>query len=804
MITRSLLMIVFFAVAAVSGASQQRSVTINGRVIEDSASAPLSFARIREQSAKTSVLADRYGRFSLRLTSTDAHTCTIVTTLLGYSTDTIRIPLRDTSIIITLKPRALRTSEVLVSAEDPARQIMRRVLERRKQQEVLLRSYSYMLYTKFIATTDTTTALRSTGRGDSTIVSILESFSRGYYKYKNNYFNEIVQRRQSANVPPQANSVTFGTNLNVYEDVITILGEEIETPFSSSALETYNFTLRSIDEDDTVKIEVHPKSSLRRAFDGYIYIDQRHNIPVEVQLTPSSAVNLPFDAKLRYRQTFQVQDSAIVPEALSIESTLQASLFWIASPRLDIDIDTYCYDYRINEEITDDVFDQRRVTILPSATVYDSVYWRENAKLPLHPEEARAYDEINSFVNNPDSLENSLINRLFGPIRRGLAALRRPPFTGFDDILRYNSIHGLYLGLGLTHRIDSMINARINAGYGLQDQRWYYSALVQIPLDDRDKLSLTLRHGSELVRRDNPNLVRQNLIAVTTLLFGNDYGDYYYSSGSTVGLSYGWGQFRFLGGDQYVRPGRFELRYRSSDDRSAVTSPTYWHLLPLRDSQRMNPAIANGRFASITGELSLDYFPFRRITRQGINVQFETANAEFLGGDYTFSLLNWQGFFRMNTMALWTLDVSISGSWSWGAVPSQRFMSTESGINGIAVGNAFRGMRIKEFYGDRSMVMTMSHNFGEVIPGVLRIPNIASFGLEFIAFGGFAWTTFSEQTLQRYQPTLQTTAATTDRYYYDVGFSINRLLIFLRLDINARLSQRDRPEFRITVANALF
>jgi hypothetical protein len=75
-----------------------------------------------------------------------------------------------------MKEKAIRGAEVLVSAEDPARSIMRRVIERKRQQEDSLKSYTYMLYTKFIAATDTITAMRSTGMGDSTIVSILESF----------------------------------------------------------------------------------------------------------------------------------------------------------------------------------------------------------------------------------------------------------------------------------------------------------------------------------------------------------------------------------------------------------------------------------------------------------------------------------------------------------------------------------------------------------------------------------------------------------------------------------------------------
>ena len=782
---------------------QNGTLTVTGTVQADSTLQPLRFARVRELSSATSVLTNRDGYFTLRIPSRPDQRITLTVTLLGYVTDTLSLPFRDTSITVVLREKAIRAAEVLVSSEDPARAIMRRVIERKRQQEDSLKTYTYMLYTKFIATTDTLTAMRSTGMGDSTIVSILESFSKGYYKYKNNYYNEIIQRRQTANVPSQANSVTFGTNLNVYEDDVSILGERIDSPFAIDALAIYDYTLQSDGEEDTVMIEVHPKGKLRRAFDGKIFIDQRHNVPIEAQLVPTDAVNLPFNASLRYRQTFQLQDGVIVPEALSIQSSLQASLFWIVEPRLDVDIETLCYDYRINRDIPDYIFDQKRVEILPEASVYDSMYWNANAKLPLRAEEAKAYDEINSFVNNPDSLENSLLNRFFGPIRQGIAMLRRPPFTGFDDVLRYNGIHGVYLGLGLTHNLGGVFNTKVTGGYGTLDKRWYYSGTTTIPIDAHEKFNVSLSHGRELLRRDNPYVVQQSLITATTLLFGDDYGDYYYSTGTTIGASYSWGQLRFIGQDQFIRPSRAEIRFRSSDDRTA-RSTDLLHIFARGDTLRPNPAIAEGRLSSITGNFFLDFYPSRRISRRGLQVSFETANKQLTGGDFEFSLLSWQGFFRTSTLPLWSLDVYVGGTWSWGPVPPQRFTSTESGFNGIVVGNAFRGMRVKEFYGDRSFELTMSHNFGEVVPGVLRIPNIASFGLELITFGGFAWTSFSEATQQRYNPQLQTTAATADRIYYDFGVSINRILIFLRLDVSARLSQRNIPQFRFTVSNALF
>ncbi|MBK6418661.1 MAG: hypothetical protein IPF79_05645 [Ignavibacteria bacterium] len=75
-----------------------------------------------------------------------------------------------------------------------------------------------------------------------------------------------------------------------------------------------------------------------------------------------------------------------------------------------------------------------------------------------------------------------------------------------------------------------------------------------------------------------------------------------------------------------------------------------------------------------------------------------------------------------------------------------------------------------------------------MIPGLLRIPDIASFGIEFIAFGGIGWTTFSPQTLEYTKTTLPTTDLTSDKAYYEVGLGINRILLFFRLDERSSIS----------------
>ncbi len=808
MLRRTLLYLLLIMGSAVAGYAQA-GVRISGTVRDSASGEPLRFVTIRALGTRSGTVSDKNGGFVLQIAADhlkavrDSGSLRLAFSLVGYRSLEYRLPLADTSIDVVLSEQAVRTRTVVVMSEDPGTRIMRRVLERKERQRTALQRYTYMLYTKFVAITDTATAMRSTGMGDSTVFSILESYSRGYVQVPDRYFNEILQRRQTANIPAQANFVAFGTNLNVFDDELSVLGEVIETPFHPDALDDYEFLLRTAEEEPVAEILVRPRTDGFKAFYGTIFVDQTEARPLEVRLQPNAAVNLPFDASLAIRQTFVDVEGMILPEALSITSSLKADLLFVFSPRLDVDLATFCYDYEVGAEFSSDVFEQRRVEISPMADDFDTAFWQNNLKLPLRPEEAYAYEEIQRLRDDPDSLESTFFNQFLGPLATVITRLNREPFTTTDDVFRYNRIHGAYLGMGLQFRPDTIVELRASAGYGFGNQQWYGSIGSTVFLDPLQHWSVDGGTYSLLKRRDDPNLVRRSLITATTLLFGNDYGDYYQADGWEAGVTYAWGQLRFLRAGRFGRPNTIRSFVRS-ERHFAVQSIDTWSLFTSGASDRPQPQAMQGALQSIGAELFLNYRPERSIGRTGMFLYAEHANPAILATDFSFSRMEATGFLRTRTWPLFTLDLAASVGWTWGDVPPQRFFSLESAVSGIAVGSAFRVMGVKEFYGDRYATFSLSHNWGEVIPGLLRIPNIASFGIEFITFGSVGWTQFGPRTLAYTRTDLPTTDTSRERVYYEVGLGINRLLLFFRLDVNARLSQVDTPQWRVTISSATF
>ena len=239
--------------------------------------------------------------------------------------------------------------DLVVYAESPGLRLMRKVIDKKLTQKKKLNNYSYKLYTKFVVATDTLTAGRNDNNTDTTINSILESYSKSYFQQPDKFFNYILKKRQTYNVPPQANFVSFGNNINVYDDYVEILSEKIYSPFNEDAPDFYEFNLegkyKSQDGKTLHKIIVEPKPGRRKLFEGYIIIDSLNLSPTEAVLKPNKAVQLPFNASLEYRQHFDIFENYIMPTSLRIFTFLNAEVFWFYNPRLEILLETYQYNY---------------------------------------------------------------------------------------------------------------------------------------------------------------------------------------------------------------------------------------------------------------------------------------------------------------------------------------------------------------------------------------------------------------------------------------------------------------------------
>lgn len=777
------------------------NVKVRGSIITVSDGEPLRAVTVRVKGTNHGTYSNATGEFSLNVAKGSA---TLLFNLIGYEKDSVQLALnKDTSIVVQLKQSSVLTRELVVVAEDPGMRIMKRVIAKKEHDRDSIKNYSYMLYTKFVASTDTSTAGRKDSDQDTTIVGIIETYSKGYYGAPDSYFNEIIQRRQSANVPPQANFTVFGNNINVYDDFVKIVSSEIYTPFHSNAPDFYDFTLDTLSDEDrphsVCRIIVQPQSVTRRLFTGVVHIDTTTCTPVDAELEPNNAVQLPFDAKLRYRQEFQNVKGYTMPKQLNIYSTLSADILWLIEPRLDLNIINYSWDYKINDTLPDDIFERRQVEAAESASQFDTTFWKKHNFIKLTEKEKLAYKNISLARENPDSVYGAgFLNSIFGPITRQIAKLNRKPFTGIDDIFIYNRVQGAALGFGIRDYITPDIEGTFRTGYGFQDKRPYGDGSLKYFFDKNHRMSATVRAFRFLERSDNDNIVRQSSITLLSIINKTDYGDYYYGTGFESNFEIGFGQLRFIKRDEFGRATKLKISFKSDREENAYVNAKF-SIFNNAEDFRLNPPIIEGLMNTVSLQFNYNYNELRRLEDFGFFISGEFSKPELTGSDFDFSLFRFGFNFKTVTLPIWSLDFRVNGGIGVGSVPPQKFFSLESSFSGIAAQASFRGMQLKEFYGNRFITASVEHNFGELFPGLLTIPNIASFGIEFILFGNYGWSDFTSDArfaeINKVVHIPNSTAATRDNYYFEAGIGLAKLLFFLRLDMGARLTQTSTPQF---------
>lgn len=803
LVTTSLIFAIFFFNKDCFAANNDGFVV--GTVRDSATNSPMRFVTARTDELHKGAMTNADGRYSLKLPD---GRYSLTFSMVGYKTTQRTVSLRtgDTlKLDIVLAEMPFSAGEIVVTAEDPAVRLMRLAIERKMKQRDSLSAYSYMLYTKLTIGADTITVKRRDSRADTTLVGVLESYSKGFYQRPDKYFNQIIQRRQTANFPPQANLIAVGTNLNAYDDEISLLGESIYSPFHPDALDFYTFAIEGENENDghsLVRLRAVPKTTQRKLFGGIILLDKNSLTPVAVDLRPNKAVMLPFDAKLHFRQQFELIDGKFaLPAGLAVEGSLKAEILFMAKPRIDFSIETVAYDYACNIRIDDDIFLRRRIEVAPSADTFDSTFWAERAIMPLRPEEVAAYIAIQEQKDNPDSLK---ANSLFGnPISREIAKFVKPPFSGINDIYRYNRVNGSYLGLGAIHNFDTLLNVRGGFGYGTADKRWFGWSGATVYFDNLRRYSVELSAYRKLARRDINSPVDIGAITLLSLLYKNDYGDYYYADGYEIAAEIGFGQLRLIQPDVYSRPTSFKIFFRNETHAPAEVNTQYAFFGKGYDF-RQNPAAVPGILRAFGGVFNWNFNPLNRIAGNGLRIEAEIADPSVFPTDFNFRQAQATAYFRVKTMPLWRFDGKFAAGLSGGNIPPQRFFSIESATSGLAAEGAVRGLGVKEFYGDKYAVLTLEHNFGELIPGLFRIPNIAPLGLEFLITGAAGYTEFSQKTLSYTRTTLNSTAATSDKLYYEAGLSVNRAFLFFRFDFTMRFSQRISPQFYFTLSSVTF
>lgn len=742
-----------------SPAVAAENFTLTGVVRDAITREALAAANIRIAGTTRGTITNTNGDYALALEAGDY---TAVVSMVGYKTDTVSVTLRSSiTRDVYLHPADIILPEVLATSEDPAIEIMRRAIARKHQWVDRLLSYRMEAFTRQIL------------RRDTSIASINESYSTGYWQQGDTLREVIRQRRQTANIQSAFNAASVGVLLNFNENRVRFLGYSFRGPTADDALDFYDYKLlltRSTAGREVYEIRMTPKTSTVPLFSGTINIEGDSYALIGVDIEPNEAFIIPFvkDWKLRYRQQFSLYDSTFwLPTDIRIEGSFEVGFPGLTLPRVGISQTSVISGYAVNVPIPDSIFHKPRLAVDSTANRYDSTYWSSHDVLPLSPEETKAYASIDSSQKLEVQFRPGGITATLGESAGILGAI-----LTYEDFV-FNRVEGLHLGVkGSVEKITPVLGASARIGYGISSRLTTYLLRTEVFTNEKR----TFGFGGEISRTvkavGGAGLYGRLWNSLTALVSKNDYYDYYRADG--------WGVSLLL---RPLRPAHASLTYAEEEDRSlpVVTNYSIFYRTRLF---RDNPPVDDGTLRSLRLDVRLgeEEVPLELVTRDAADISFEYASP-WLGGDFTFTRFSFIGaksFTTFGTSFLLkpTLRVQLALGLSAGTLPRQRLFTIETASSGYAPSAAMRVLDKREFVGPRYLAVRLEHNFRSLPFLALHIPFLYKNGIEFIVTGGAARAWEATWTLP----------VAADKWYYETGFAISRIFGLGRLDFTWRLS----------------
>jgi hypothetical protein len=503
--------------------SIQAQFQING-IVNDSSNKPLPFATIKT-SDSNSTITDIDGKFILAISP---KTTFFTVSYVGFQTKTIVVTDNKKFYPVSLLQKSDDLKEVVISNENPALAVLKKVIANKKQNnpQRKLKSFEYKTYNKLTVTAnpdsidgriDSSASYKNLDKKiinvDSSDYKFKEIISKQHlfqtekisqYQFGNNKLKETVLGTKMAGFKqPVYEIIAFNLqSISIYDPKYELLETKYESPISNNALADYNYKLLdtvSIKGRDTYMVYFKYKQKRKSGLEGVLYIDRENFaiakavMRIKGVLDISGIHEFEYDAaeKIWFQSntTFKIVKGKNDEDIKILGGTIQfdADSGEDVEQRKKVASD---FTYLISESNSFDVhFNTSSVIKNPSlyieikddANKKPESFWEAYRKENLDLKSQRTYLLLDSLsiekrVEKRLGIGRKIINGFYpiGPVDLDL-----------KKIISYNNYEGFRLGLGGITNDRFSKNFRLEAytAYGTKDGTFKYSSGAGVLLD---------------------------------------------------------------------------------------------------------------------------------------------------------------------------------------------------------------------------------------------------------------------------------------------------------------------------------
>lgn len=785
----------------------QNDYFVRGKVTDAANNQPLPFANIRVNKTTLGTSANAEGNYELKLAQGKYD---LIVSYIGFNSDTISINLDSdkSEIVFSLLQSKVDLPEIVIlPGENPALEIIRKAILKKHERELKINDYEFESYTKGLVRSqnEISAGNNSVGIGigadssDLKITGILENQSKGYFKKPDNFKEIILARKQSSNFPASINILTGGRFIqNFYDDEVNFFGSDLPGPLAENALEYYYFYIEktaAIDNRIVFQIYMSPDDKNDPGFEGRIFIaDSTFDlIKVDVQLNRAANIGGIFDTINIFQQFSKFDESVYMP--VDYRLFIKANFMGLA--KFGFEMNTILYNYKINNSISNDIFNKAIITVLPEADEKDSTYWFTTQTIPNTAEEQLAYERIDSIKNVPKSFWDD-----FSIFSTKMNLSENVSTSAPLSMYHFNRIegHSIDYGLWLYELNNRRMSFSLNTNYGFSDKKFKWNFSSKVLLGDYRTISMNLNLFNKLkILFDKSENYNELTSTFLSLISKYEFRDYYYSQGGGINLE---GEvFPVL---------KLRIGFDHSKDLTAENK-TNVSLFYDKKIYKANLPINEVKINSVSSGFTID---FRDYIEDGYFRNRVSFGKSFvmLSGDVTYSSEN----FLKSDLDFTTYELKFSGTlqnfrnsslrfliygmYNDGTLPYQKLFSLPGNIDLTSQEFTFRTLNLNQVVGERVLTINIEQNWHDEIFKILNLPFLSKLQLQLNTFINMAIVETGENT----RSILPNNINFFPHPFYEAGFGIAQPLIPLKIEFAWKLNYRGENNFRVGINSFIF
>ena len=801
----------------------QVETIVQGKVTDATSGDPIPFVNVVFKGTSIGATTDFDGNFLIK---TNQPADSVTASYIGYKSRTKAIKSGTKQTVnFQLAEDIVNLQEVVIRAgENPAFAILRKVVDNRKKNDKRkLTAYEYDTYTKIEIDVDNISQEmrekkfmqkiaqvldsvdRIAGEDGTPILPLMitESVSKVYYRDNPSLKTEVLQKSKINGVGMEDGTLiqqVIGSSFqeyNFYQNWLNIMSKEFVSPIADGwrLFYEYDFTDSAyIGDDFCYRLDFFPKSPQELAFTGTMWITREDYALKRIDVTMGKQANINFIEKLKIQQELEkTEDGAWLPVKnrvlIDVGELTKASAGMLAK------------FYTSNKNIVvnkpyDLAFYERPIQINEDARMYqDEKYWDTLRHEPLSDTEVSVYKMIDTLRNIPVVKTYTDIIKI---ALNGYITAGRLDLGPYLSAISWNNIEGIRFQAGFktNYSFSKKFVVGAQLGYGFDDERIKYLASFTHILSRTRWTTWSFRARSDLTRLGVDD---ESLADNPIFLAGQRWG--YFRRGFYMNEYRA--QFQrelFKGFSQKISVKHFTFDptyhfgyYENPTDLGSTVLDTF----------QSTEVAVESRYArdEIFLQDDNDRVSLGTTKSPVITVRYVHGVKGVLGSDFEYDKLKFSLFKRIKTGPLGVGYATVTGEYIFNTLPYPLLALHLGNQTPIYSSVTYNLMNYGEFVSDHYVAL----QYRQYLEGFLlnRIPllqklNWRLLGTANVIMGGMRQS--NRDLISALSPdgqeTLRAGSFTSGKPYVELGYGVENIFKFFRVDFVHRMTYLDNEGAR--------